>query len=452
MYKFSSKLKTFSIALMVIGILGVGYGFFSAPKTVEDVKEMLHDSHDSHHGGESKAHLEKEALAKIENHGHEADASHGDTDAHAEHALHQLQNRPWSALYVSVLFFALISLGVLVFYALQHVSQAGWSIVLLRVMEGITAYLPVGTVLLFVFLVLSSMHANHLFAWMDSSALDPNNPNYDKLLVSKSGYLNIPFFLARAVVYIIGWNLYRHLSRKRSIAMDSASNLDIYKRNFKRSAGFLVFFLVSESMMSWDWIMSIDHHWFSTLFAWYVFASFLVSAVTTIALVTVYLKSKGYLENVNDSHIHDLAKFMFGFSVFWTYLWFSQFLLIWYSDIPEEVTYYVTRFNEYKLPFLGMVGMNFVFPILLLINSDYKRIPWLVVMGGIVILAGHYVDFFVMIMPGTVGENWSIGIPEISAVLLMLGLFIYVAFTALTKAPLLAKGNPFLKESEQFHY
>jgi len=143
---------------------------------------------------------------------------------------------------------------------------------------------------------------------------------------------------------------------------------------------------------------------------------------------------------------------MFAFSIFWTYLWFSQFMLIWYSNIPEEVTYFVTRFADYKLPFLGMVVMNFVFPILMLMNADYKRIPWFVVMAGLVILFGHYIDIFNMIMPATVGDRWFIGIPEISSVLLFAGLFIFIVFTALTKAPLLVKRYPFRKESEEFHY
>jgi hypothetical protein len=236
------------------------------------------------------------------------------------------------------------------------------------------------------------------------------------------------------------------------LAQDNASDNSNYKKLFKSSAAFLVFFLVTESMMSWDWIMSLDPHWFSTLFGWYVFASMIVSGITTIALVSIYLKGKGYLEFVNDSHLHDLAKYMFGFSIFWTYLWFSQFMLIWYANIPEEVTYFVSRFNEYKIPFLGMLALNFVFPILVLMNSDYKRVNWFIVCTGIVILIGHYVDIYVMVMPATVGDQWFIGIPEISSVLLVLGLFIYVVFTTLTKAPLLAKGNPFLKESEHFHY
>ena len=204
--------------------------------------------------------------------------------------------------------------------------------------------------------------------------------------------------------------------------------------------------------MSWDWIMSVDPHWFSTLFGWYVFASMFVSGITTIALITLYLKSKGLLESVNDSHLHDLAKFMFGISIFWTYLWFSQFMLIWYSNIPEEVTYFVTRIEDYKIPFFGMLVLNFIFPLLVIMNSDYKRIPWFVVMVGIVILVGHYVDVFNMIMPATVGDRWSIGIPEVSSVMLFAGLFILVVFNALTKAPLIVKGNPLLKESEHFHY
>jgi hypothetical protein len=204
--------------------------------------------------------------------------------------------------------------------------------------------------------------------------------------------------------------------------------------------------------MSFDWLMSLDPHWFSTLFGWYVFSSMIVSAITTIALIAIYLVGKGYLEFVNNSHLHDLAKYMFGFSIFWTYLWFSQFMLIWYADIPEEVTYFITRFNEYKLPFLGMLVLNFVFPLLVLMNSDFKRVPWFIISTGIILLIGHYIDIFVMIMPATVGDQWFIGISEISSVLLILGLFIYVVFTALTKAPLLIKGNPFLKESEEYHY
>lgn len=434
MYTFSSKLRMSAIILMIVGLLGIGYGFISAPKTVEEAKAMVSDSH-------------HDDSASLVAGGHDAHSDQGHDASHDEHLLHQLQNKPWAAFYVAAFFFMMISLGVLAFYAIQQAAQAGWSPVLFRVMEGITAYLLPGAGIVFVVLLLSGMHFNHLFVWMDADVVAN-----DRLLQGKVGYLNVPFFLIRAAIYILGWVAYRHFSRKFSLAQDTAEDNRYFKKNFRIAAGFLVFFLVSESMMSWDWIMSVDPHWFSTLFGWYVFASMFVSGITVIALITIYLKSKGYLEHVNDSHIHDLAKFMFGISIFWTYLWFSQFMLIWYSNIPEEVTYFVTRIEDYKLPFFGMLVLNFIFPLLLLMNSDYKRINWFVVMTGIVILIGHYVDVFNMIMPATVGDQWFIGVAEIGSVLFFLGLFIFVVFNALTKAPLLPKRNPFIEESKHFHY
>ncbi|MGB0451118.1 MAG: quinol:cytochrome C oxidoreductase [Flavobacteriaceae bacterium] len=474
MYTLPNKLKVFALVFMVLGAVGIVAGFLSAPKTTEDVAAMMADAHHgdghgdaeahhgdghgeveaTHHSGESHHGTESHAAAE-DHHGEEITQEHAQADPHQEHlehVMHQLQNRPWSALYIASFFFFMIALGVLAFYAIQYAAQAGWSPILFRVMEGITGYLPVASVLVFVLLLASAFHFNHIFHWMDPELVNPESAHYDKIIAGKSGYLNVPFFLIRALFFLLGWNAYRWLSRKYSLADDTAEDQSFFKKNFKLSAGFLVFFIVTESIMSWDWIMSFDPHWFSTLFGWYVFAGMMVCAITVIALVTIYLKSQGYLEEVNDSHIHDLAKFMFGFSIFWTYLWFSQFMLIWYADIPEEVTYFVTRIEQYKLPFFGMIAMNFVFPLLLLMNSDYKRVNWFVVMAGIVILAGHYLDVFNMVMPATVGESWTIGVPELGALMFFFGLFIYVVFTTLTKAPLVAKNNPFIKESKHFHY
>ncbi|WP_395075020.1 quinol:cytochrome C oxidoreductase [Flavobacterium sp.] len=511
MYTFSSKLKTFSFILMILGVLGIGYGFFTAPKNTQAVEAILAASH-GEHGEAATSHEVKPTHESKESHGvvspdtkvvhtdtSHTEATHGEANAkdsatanahnlgdvadevennhvattevaptnhevkkghetsshdahaehkeHVEHVFHQLTNKPWAALYVAALFFMLISLGVLTFYAIQHAAQAGWSPVLFRVMEALTSYLVPGAIIVFVLLVLSGLHLNHLFVWMD-----PEVVKNDELIQGKSGYLNVPFFLIRAVIFMGGWIAYRHFTRKNALLLDETHDVAYYKKNFKLSAGYLAFFLVSESMMSWDWIMSVDPHWYSTLFGWYVFASFFVSGITVIALTTLYLKSRGYLEYVNDSHIHDLAKFMFGISVFWTYLWFSQFMLMWYANIPEEVTYFKFRIEHYNLPFFGMVVMNFVFPILILINTDFKRIPWIVWMAGIVILCGHYLDFHNMIYPATVGDQWFIGVSEISSVLFFLGLFIFVVFTTLAKQPLLPKGNPLIEESKHFHY
>ena len=437
MYTFSSKLKTFSLVLMLLGLVGIGIGFMSAPKTIEEVETILSESHaHGHHD---------QAVAQADH----ADAKHSDAEhkEHLEHVLHQLQNKPWAAFYVACIFFLLLSVGVMAFYAIQYAAQAGWSPILFRVMEGITAYMLPGSIILFIVLVLSAMHMNHLFVWMDADVVAN-----DTLIQGKSGYLNVTFFLIRAAIFLGLWNFFRAKMRKNSIAQDSTTDLSFYKKNFKLAATFLVIFIITESIMSWDWIMSVDPHWYSTLFGWYVFASFFVSGITAIALITLYLKSKGYLEKVNTSHIHDLAKFMFGISIFWTYLWFSQFMLIWYSNIPEEVTYYVTRIEQYNLPFFGMLAMNFIFPLLILINTDFKRLSWIIVMAGIVILFGHYIDFFNMIMPATVGDQWFIGMPEIGSILFFLGLFIFVVFTALTKAPLEPKNNPYIEESKHFHY
>lgn len=435
MYTFSKNLKIFAVVLMILGLVGITYGFLSAPRTTAEVEQILKEQ--EHHG-------ETHDVSS-----HDSSVDHEAHNAHVEHVKSQLQNKPWTALYVGCIFVMLVSLGILVFYGINYAASAGWSPVLFRIMEGLSAYLLPGSIIFFIILLLSvfEVGGNHLFIWANEEVV-----KHDAIIQGKLGYLNVPFFLIRAVIFLGGWNLYRFYMRKQSLTLDATGDLVYHKKMFKASAGFLAFFIVTESMASWDWIMSIDTHWYSTLFGWYVFASFFVSAITTIALVTVYLKNKGYLEFVNTSHIHDLAKFMFGLSIFWTYLWFSQFMLQWYSNIPEEVTYFIFRIQEFNLPFFGMLVLNFVLPLILLINTDFKRLTWVVVMAGVCIIAGHYIDFFLMIAPGTVGGSWFIGAAEIGSLIFFIGLFIYVGFNAIAKAPLLAKNNPLIGESKHFHY
>ncbi len=456
MYKLSGKLKLFSIVLMVLGLVGITYGFLNTPKTVEDVKEIL-AAQNSHHEGEAALSENEDAHksgfvdkargevgyseSAMEHHEKQEDTAHH--GSHLEHVLHQLQAKPWSAILVSAFFFFMIALGVLVFYAIQYVAQAGWSPVLFRVMEGITAYLLPGSIIVVLIVLLAG---THFYPWQNEELVSG-----DKILQGKSGFLNFPFFIIRAVIYLLGWNLYRYFSRKNS-AHESATDLKPYRKNFKISVFFLLFFILTESLMSWDWFMSMTPHWYSTLFAWYIFASMFVSAITVIALVTIYLKSKGFASFINDSHLHDLAKFMFAFSIFWTYLWFDQFMLIWYANMPEEVVYFVLRIQEYNLLFFGMLVLNFVLPILVLMNSDYKRVPWFVIIAGIAILAGHYIDIFLIVMPSTVGLNWSFGITEIASISFFLGLFVYIVGRGLSKVNLHPEGNPFIEESEHYHY
>lgn len=454
MYTLSSKLRLFAIVCMVLGLIGLVFGFLSVPSTVEEASEIL-ASHEEHHGsGEDASHEEANFVDEVrQEHGYSEHAMAQDKDLghdahedgeHMEHVLHQMQTKPWSAAFVAAFFFMMIALGTLVFYAIQTAAQAGWSPVLFRVMEGITNYLLPGSVIVLLIVIFAG---EHFYPWQNHELVAE-----DAILQEKSGYLNFPFWLIRGIIYVIGWNLYRHFARKNSLAMDDAEDLKPYKNLFKYSVYFLAFFIVTESTMAWDWFMSMTPHWYSTLFAWYIFASIIVSAVTVIAIVTVSLKAIGKLDFVNDSHLHDLAKFMFGFSVFWTYLWFGQFMLIWYANIPEEVTYFILRIQEYNPIFFGMIIINFVFPIVILMNSDFKRVSWFVVIAGVIILVGHYIDIFLLVMPSTVGPYWSFGITEFAALLFFLGLFILMVGMGLAKVSLRPKNNPFLVESEHFHY
>ncbi|HET7361159.1 MAG TPA: quinol:cytochrome C oxidoreductase [Salinimicrobium sp.] len=460
MYTLSRNMKLSSIILMVIGFLGLAYAFFTVPANTDEVKEMMvnvgeHGSAESaSEGHAAEGHQEETHESNIIDKaqgdpgftaGHEggAEAAHHG-DEHWEHVMHQMQNRPLSATFVAAFFFFMIALGALVFYAIQYASQAGWSPVLYRVMEGITGYLLPGSIALFLILMFAG---EHFYIWMDEELVAN-----DEIMQIKAGYLNFPFWVIRIIIYLTGWNLYRYFSRRNSLRQAEVSNIVPYRKNYKISIYFLIFFIITEAFMAWDFFMSLTPHWYSTLFPWYVFASLFVTAITTIALVVIFLKKAGHLEFVNDSHLHDLGEYIFAFSIFWTYLWFAQFMLIWYANIPEEVTYFIIRIQEYNILFFGMLVLNFVFPVLMLMNVDFKRVPWFVVLTGIAVLVGHYIDVYLLIMPPTVGPNWFFGIPEIAALCFFLGLFIFIVGTELGKVSLYPKGDPFIKESENHHY
>ena len=452
MYTLSGKLKIFSIILMVVGLLGLAYGFIAAPSSVEEVEEILASeaAHGEGHAAEEEDEVLEdhgvttEYLEAADNDATEAVDEHDVHVKHLEHVLHQLQARPWAALFVAAFFFFMIALGTLVFHAIQYVAQAGWSPVLYRVMDGITNYLLPGSIIV---VLIAIFAGTHFYAWQNEEIVA-----HDEIIQGKSGYLNFPFFVIRAIIYLLGWNLYRYYLQKNALAQAEGTDNKPYKKNFKISVYFLIFFAITESTMAWDWFMSLDPHWYSALFGWYLFASIFVTAITTIALVIIFLKRLGHLPFVNDSHLHDLAKYIFAFSIFWAYLWFSQFMLIWYANIPEEVTYFTLRIQEFNLLFFGMIVLNLVFPILMLMNTNFKRIPYFVVLVGIVVLIGHYIDIFLLVVPSTVGPNWGFGIPEIAGISFFLGLFIFVVGTGLAKRSLYPKGDPFLKESENYHY
>lgn len=476
MFEFTGRLKLISIILMVIGAISVTASFFvdyGGHHGEEHGEHATHDGEhaDAAHGGEegvkdySEYHVEeipedigdeyhKSAARAVPENNHYYRTLEKEVDEETLH--HQAENMPWANLLVSNFFFLAIALGALFFMAVQYAAQVGWSAVLLRIMEAMSSFLWIPMLIMLVLIVTGLMHVggNHLWHWMDGDLYVEGSAEYDSIIAGKRSYLNGPFFLIRYAVYFIGWVGGALLLRRMSKKMNQDSAVDPRRQWIKMrnlSAGFLVFFAVTSSTSAWDWFMSIDTHWFSTLFGWYTFATMFVSALTALALITIYLKNKGYLPEVNDSHIHDLGKFMFAFSVFWTYLWFSQFMLIWYSNIPEEVTYYMARWGEYKWLFLGMVALNFVMPITILMSRDSKRNFGFLLVTGLIILFGHWLDIFIMVMPGTVGGLWQVGLIQLGTLLGFGGLFIFVVFSSLAKRPLMIKRHPMFIESKHFH-
>ena len=235
------------------------------------------------------------------------------TDAH----------RAWPSLLINNYYFLAIAAFAIFFIALQYASEAAWATPFKRVAEAITSYFIYGGVIILLIIIAGKLHWNHIWHWMAEGIMDPNSEHYDKIIAGKEGYLNFPFFFARAAVYIFGWWYAAKKLIQYSRREDNEGGTKNYFKSITASVIFIVFFGYTSSMMSWDWIMSIDTHWFSTLFGWFVFSSMGVTGFTMIALIAIFLKRKGLLEQVNDNHIHDLGKWIFSFSVLWTYMWFS---------------------------------------------------------------------------------------------------------------------------------
>jgi hypothetical protein len=251
-------------------------------------------------------------------------------------------------------------------------------------------------------------------------------------------------------VYLATFMYGAYWYRKTSLKEDEVGGTDLHFLMYRRGALFLVFFAVFSSTLAWDWVMSLDPHWYSTLFGWYVFSGMWVTAMISAIILVMYFKSKGLMGYVNDSHVHDLGKWMFAISFLWTYLWFSQFMLIWYSDIPEEVTYFKERIEHFKIPFFGMFIVNFVFPMLMLMSRTAKRTPGLLIFVGICIFLGHWMDVTILVQPGTM-HHFSLGFMEIGTFLGFLGVFLYNTLNNISKASLYPKNHPYVDESAHHH-
>jgi hypothetical protein len=356
---------------------------------------------------------------------------------------HHFKTRLLTNGLINGFFFFALGLGALFFLALQYATETGWYASVKRVIEAVAGFLPYGMGFFgIILLTITLMDGAHIYIWMDSEVV-----KHDEIIQGKSAYLNPLFFWIRTVVYFVTYFLFLRGFKKRSLLEDQVGGTDIHFTNYKKGALFLVFFAVFSSTSAWDWLMSIDVHWFSTLFGWYTFAGMWCSTMVVLVITTLYLKKLGYLEKVNESHIHDLGKWTFATSFLWSYLWFSQFMLIWYANIGEEVTYYQMRIENFKILYFSMFVINFAFPMLLLMSRDAKRHAGILTTVGLVILAGHWLDVYIMISAGSLGANAKIGFLEVGMAVLVAGCFIYVILNNLTKAPLTPVNHPFLDES-----
>ncbi|MBX9783700.1 MAG: quinol:cytochrome C oxidoreductase [Chitinophagaceae bacterium] len=369
----------------------------------------------------------------------------------------------WMALMHNGIFWLLVCAASFFFISATTLAQGGWPLAFRRVPEAISGainYLgPVAIVILLGYVWLSDDH--HIYHWKDVEHV-----KQDVKLTWKSGLLNPTMYTIFTVAAIGLWMWFRNWFRKNSLAEDLGAKGDhsFYWRSLAIAAAFLVTYgLTVMSTTPWLWLMSIDAHWYSTMYSWYTFASSWVAGISLMMLFVVYLKNLGYLEFVTDEHIHDIGKFMFAFSVFWTYLWFSQYMLIWYSNQPEETEYFINRVGAggHGGPFKGMfilnLVINFLAPLLILMKRGAKRNYTVVTIMAVVIIFGHWLDFYQMITPGPLKELgdksndpvhfiYSLGIGAG-----FLGLVIFLAAKYLTKAPLLPKNHPLVKESIIHH-
>jgi hypothetical protein len=356
---------------------------------------------------------------------------------------HNLPQRLLANGLVNAFFFFALGLGALFFLALQYATETGWYASVKRIIEAQAGFLPYGMGLLaIVLLIITLMDGAHIYIWMDKEVVAS-----DAIIEGKSAYLNKSFFWIRTLVYMTTYFIFFRGFKKRSLEEDIVGGTEIHYTNYRKGAVFLVFFAVFSSTSSWDWLMSIDAHWFSTLFGWYVFAGMWCSAMVVMVLTTLYLKKLGYLPKVNEHHIHDIGKWVFATSFLWSYLFFSQYMLIWYANIPEETTYYLARIADFKFIYFFMFVINFAFPMLILMSRDAKRNYGILTFVGLVILAGHWLDVWIMVTAGSMGATATIGWIEVGMVLLVSGFFIRTVLTNLSKAPLTPVNHPFLDES-----
>lgn len=354
-------------------------------------------------------------------------------------------NPAWSALLVATFFVLATSVMGLFFTAISHITGSKWSITVRRVIETYSKFIPVGTILLGI--VFLGLH--DLYEWSH-----PEVVAKDHLIHHKSAWLNSGFFVSRLIGFGLIWSLFGYLFYKNSTSQDQDRNVSYTKSNVKLSAAFLIIFALSFSVTSFDLLMSLTPHWFSTMFGIYAFAGSYQAAFATFIVVIAVLKKAGYLgELVNENHIHDLGKFLLSFTVFWAYIGFSQFMLIWYANIPEETFWYEQRLVGGWAPLtIAMPILKFVLPFVLLLNRPSKRDLGYLTKVAVWVIFIQILELYWIVFPSNFETFNPIGLVVTLGVSIgAMGLFGFVLFKSLESNKLVPLGDPRFDECLHHH-
>lgn len=377
-----------------------------------------------------------------------------------------LHTRFWSNYLHNAVFFTGIGFISLFILSAFITAWAGWHTVMKRVWEAFSLFLIPGGILMLVVILGLLFDWHHLYHWADTEAVAE-----DAVLLHKSSFLNKGWYTIGSFVIVGAWIFFAWKLRQLSLDEDKNGTTE-YKHHHKMriwAAAFLPLGGFTSAAIIWQWVMSVDAHWYSTLYAWYAAASWFVAAMALTVMVLAFLRFKGYFENLTAEHLHDIGKYVFAFSIFWTYLWFSQYMLIWYGNVGEETVYFQTRQQHFPVLFYGNLVLNFIAPFFILMRNDTKRKYGTMVFVAIIVFIGHWIDYFLMIKPGVLhtaqetlahgaehgaehGMEFMMGfmfpgLLEFGTMIGFLGLFVFFVFNRLEKASLEPKNDPYLAES-----
>lgn len=351
-------------------------------------------------------------------------------------------HRTWANLLMNNYYFLSLALGAAFFFTLQYITQSGWSAMFRRIPEALMAYIPYAGIIMLV--MYFGLH--DIYHWSH-----PDVVANDELLAHKAPYLNIPFFMIRLVIFFIAWILLTRYLRKLSLQEDALGSRELFEKMEFWSKVFIFVLALTFSMASFDWIMSIDAHWISGVFAFKNFAAAFYHGTSLIALIAVILHKKGYFKDMNEYHLLDFSRYMFGLSIIWGYLYFAQFALIWFGNLPEETIYYARRWDSGWLIFVFLnFAINWFIPFIVLLPQKLDKNINVVYGICVLLLVGLYTDIFEQVMPYFI-KTPALGIIEIGVFAGLAGLFLFALGKALSAAPLIAKNHPYLDESIHHH-